>query len=232
MPSIPTVIPSIPTGTPVTPTGTPVIPTRTPDITAQAPVITTQTTQTPSRPRTIDTGLPRNTALVMPCLRYDVTCSILLRSLHGIGRVRFFELVPVSDEYPIFSIANIVFFTHEAALRLFQRSRQPGFFVQGDRVLVWWSPIFVPEAPSNDWTRVLRIEGPVQIVNREFLEYIWSRQICWQTDHVEVLNQENKATVWYYFACWEGQAEYAMEILLELDYPNTTVYYVRDPCGD
>ncbi|KAI1351309.1 hypothetical protein F5Y01DRAFT_314955 [Xylaria sp. FL0043] len=180
----------------------------------------------------------RNSSLYIPFLRPDVTYNALLKSIRGIGRIRYIRIRTPTLDRPYYCRAVVTFFSHDAARRLCTLSKQGRFEVLGIVTLALWTDPAVPEVPAHGRSRVLIIQGPTEIANQFNLFRIWQQtKPPGHSYHVEfiaenTLDDLGSTQVWCFFACWERQAEAARAMLLNRYGDRILVNYGHDPCGD
>jgi hypothetical protein len=167
-------------------------------------------------------------------LRPDVTYGELLRSIRKTGRVKHTHINEPDAKNPGTGAAKITFFTHEAARKLFHQAKEGTFVVQGITPTVTWNRHYTSDEPPNGRSRVLRIVGPPEIVNRAFLEAFWSCYLYWTIDWVTDVGEvaDGTAIVWYYFGSWRAQSSVAMDRLMEHFGGSVSVTYERDLCAE
>ncbi|KAI0405948.1 hypothetical protein F4802DRAFT_596618 [Xylaria palmicola] len=174
-----------------------------------------------------------NTSLWITGLNSNITYTELFQGIRKIGRVRQAFINEPDKRNRNTCAAKLTFFSREAALKLLDQAAGKNFVVQGMTPTVVWNRYYIPEEPADGRSRVLRIRGPIEIVNRPFLETFWSRQFFWGTDRVSDVGEvaDGVAVVWYYFASWRAQAALARIMVLQHFGDRVTVTYERDPCG-
>ncbi|KAI1500945.1 hypothetical protein F5X99DRAFT_409570 [Biscogniauxia marginata] len=175
----------------------------------------------------------QNTSLWITGLPSDCTYHILLGAIRGAGNIKSSHINSAQDDLPSCA-AKIVFFTHEAAERVYKAAKAGKLPVQGVHPQVSWNRIRTSEdLHPADRTRVLRIEGPENIVNKESLERFWKSFMWWHVDEVLDIGEvrDGICVVWYRFGSWRCQAELAKKIL-EKVFPNRiSVTYQPDYCA-
>jgi RNA recognition motif-containing protein len=176
----------------------------------------------------------RNTSLWITGLRPDVSYNALLRGIRKCGRVKQVHVNLPNQANPTKSAATVTFFTCNAAQKLLDQAQAGNFRVQDRTPNVVWNRHRIVEEPAAGRSRVLRILGPPEIVNRAYLETFWARHFYWATDRVTEVGEiaDDIAVVWYYFGNWKTQALVARRRLLEHFGHSIVVNYVRDPCGE
>lgn len=174
-----------------------------------------------------------NTSIWITKLSADVTYTTLLRNIRGAGRIKTAQIYPPNSQHPGHAAAKITFFTNQGARNLVILTNIGGFSIDGKVPTVVWNRNKEPEKANEGLTRVLRITGPHDVVNRKTLEWFWGKYFYWNVDKVSDIGEitDDTSVIWYYFACWKGQAEAAKE-LLETHFPEMVkVTMERDPCG-
>ncbi|KAI1809427.1 hypothetical protein GGS20DRAFT_590625 [Poronia punctata] len=174
-----------------------------------------------------------NTAFWITGLGPNTTHRSLLAGIRQAGPVRnVFIRNPPADANPY---ARICFFEREAAERFYVSARAGNFVVDGVVPQVEWDlvhPTLSERAAGR--SRILRIRGSPEIVNRRFLEAFWAPYMVWNIDWVTDVGEISPGTncIWYRFGSWESEAEIARERLLEEFSPWVLVEYVTDPCAE
>ncbi|KAI2639379.1 hypothetical protein GGS21DRAFT_427743 [Xylaria nigripes] len=133
----------------------------------------------PVRKKTYDYGrlyVPEeyNSSLWITGLKPDVTYHDLFNGIRNTGRVKHVHLYEPAANYPDTCAAKLTYFTHAAACNLLAQARKGSFFVQGIQPAVQWNRNRTAEEPAQGRSRVLRIEGPPEIVNQSYLEAFWT----------------------------------------------------------
>ncbi|KAI3327045.1 hypothetical protein HD806DRAFT_531637 [Xylariaceae sp. AK1471] len=189
-----------------------------------------------SQPKDTSCELPEdeNTSLWITGLSPDVTYNALLRGIRKCGRVKQVHINVPNKTNPNTCAAKIIFFARDAAQKLLNQAREGTFLVQSTTPYVVWNRHCTAEEPANGHSRVLRIIGPPEIVNRTYLETFWTKYFYWVTDRVTEVGEiaDGIAIVWYYFGSWRTQACVARKRLIEHFGDSIVVNYGRDPCGE
>ncbi|KAI1755753.1 hypothetical protein F4782DRAFT_366996 [Xylaria castorea] len=174
-----------------------------------------------------------NASLWITGLSLDVTYHTLLRSVKKVGRVKQTYINGPNKKTPNTCAARITFFSRDAAQKLLDQAEKGDFLVEGIAPSVIGNRHARAEMPVNGRSRVLRIIGPREIVNREYLEAFWAQEFYWNTDRVSDCGnvRDELYIIWYYLASWEGQASLARDTLLKFFGDRVVVTYERDTCG-
>ncbi|KAI1433238.1 hypothetical protein GGR50DRAFT_696238 [Xylaria sp. CBS 124048] len=174
----------------------------------------------------------RNTSLWITGLRSNVTCNALLKGVRKAGRVKHTHIYRPDAKNPTSCAAKLTFFSREAAERLYDQAMMGKFCVQGIRPAVLWNRSRTANEPVRARSRVLRIQGPPEIVNKGFLEDFWAMFLYWATDEVVDVGEiaDGVAVVWYSFGSWSAQAAVARRALLACYGGSITVTCEADPC--
>ena len=127
-----------------------------------------------------------NCALWIMNLPRDCDIPMLLGSIRNCGKVFQVHInEPEPERGHVGCAAKLIFFHHEAAAKLMERSWAGDFHV-GDRnpQIVWNRTRVPPRARSQD-SRVLQITGPREIVNRNTLTELFESACEYQLESVE-----------------------------------------------
>ncbi|KAI0458422.1 hypothetical protein F5B21DRAFT_430373 [Xylaria acuta] len=181
-----------------------------------------------------DKNAEKNASLWISGLSLGVTYATLLRGIRKVGRVKQTHINGPNVRNPDTCAAKITFFTHEAAQKLLDQAEKGEFLVDGIAPRVVWNKHARAEEPVKGRSRVLRIRGPPEIVNRAYLEWFWAQNFYWDTDRVSDCGftlDDGMYIIWYYFASWGGQASTARDLLLKSFGNLVEVTYGRDTCG-
>ncbi|KAI1125608.1 hypothetical protein F5Y10DRAFT_267926 [Nemania abortiva] len=177
----------------------------------------------------------RNTSLWITGLQHDVSYSDLCCGMKNTGKIRHIHITRPDQKHANTRAARVVFFRHDAARKVIDRAREGTFVVQNIRPTVVWNRRYTEEMSPWGRSRVLRIEGPLEIVNQNFLESFWGREFYWGTEWVEIIVQcpyRGCGKLLYSFASWEAQAERAGNMLRDAFGDRVYVSYDRDWCED
>ncbi|CAJ2502062.1 Uu.00g049150.m01.CDS01 [Anthostomella pinea] len=98
----------------------------------------------------------KNTSLYVTGLPYDVTYNSFFKAIRKAGGIRHCHLNPPAALNPVISAAKVVFFTRQAADKVFQDAQAGNFKVQGTIPRVVWNRIPTSEEPADGRSRVLR----------------------------------------------------------------------------
>ncbi|KAI0004819.1 hypothetical protein F4779DRAFT_60827 [Xylariaceae sp. FL0662B] len=173
-----------------------------------------------------------NTSLWITKLPQNIEYKGLLNSIRKTGNVKSLHINPPIRK-PGTCAATLVYFEHAAAQKLYDVSEAGGFIIWGHHPVVRWNRIGTIDDPPDGRSRVLRIEGPRDMVARKRLEAIWSEFFQWDTDEVFEVGKlsAEKWITWYHFGSWHSQAASAMTAL-QKEHPGIyNVTYSRDPCS-
>ncbi|KAI0097983.1 hypothetical protein GGR51DRAFT_539344 [Nemania sp. FL0031] len=181
-----------------------------------------------------------NTSLFITGLPFMVSYAELFDGMYNTGKIKhaFINLSHVTgsdnEMYPYTHTAHVIYFTHAAAQKLFDRAAEGNFIVGGKRATVVWNIRYTAEKQAMGRSRALRIRGPLGIVNQDFLEAFWADRMYWGKDRVVHIAQrpDREACILYYFASWDTEALQAGQLLCEAYGNNVIVTYERDLCED
>lgn len=178
-----------------------------------------------------------NTSLWIVGLYAAMDTARLLSSIAHLGPTGKIWATVISNAQPekghAGSAAKIVFFDRVGAERLKQaieEGRLNG--IVGRAVRVTFNRIrSAPQTPTES-SRVLLIRGPGQLVNRTFLDQLFTSRFVYQTEAVNVLEQTMLHTsIEWRFGSFRSQAQSA-GMLLSREYGNVINWvYGRDPCA-
>lgn len=182
-----------------------------------------------------------NAALWVKNLPPGCTIHQLIRAIISVGptgRILFSKIVPPSRPGQQWA-AKVVFATREEAQRLRGLAQKNEFVMEGRRIWADWHRFFSSSFLALEpITRVLVVEGPINIVNIQNLDQMFKRQLK-RFDTEAVTFRElpaaadgmRRASVVWRFGSWYDQAETAAQ-QLEAKYPGIVeVRYGLDPCA-
>lgn len=174
------------------------------------------------------TGLPPN-----------CTVTELLGAIRGVGAIDGTHINPPKKatepgetDIPT-SAASLTFFSASSANQfLLWHSRNP-FTVDGYTTSVVRHRVKTQSFPAGNQTRVLVIKGHPEVVNPEYLEYLFSRRwtIRYTTEFVEYRPGEETSEVVWAFGSFRAQAHEAYNGLNNHFADKVTVSYAPDPCA-
>ncbi|KAK7750576.1 hypothetical protein SLS62_007423 [Diatrype stigma] len=175
-----------------------------------------------------------NTSLWITGLPAATTYHNLLASIRKIGAIKSTFINEPNKKYPTSCAAKVVFFEHEAAQKLYDNAQQGTFLVLGVQPVVKWNSFGVKNDPPNGRSRVLRIEGPIEVMYQAWFARVWrSTGMYWRIDDVLEIGpiRHGVGVVWYAFGSWASQAGKAKKILQD-EFPGVfKVEYKDDPCA-
>ncbi|KAI0139415.1 hypothetical protein F4776DRAFT_616075 [Hypoxylon sp. NC0597] len=121
----------------------------------------------------------RNTSLWIVGLPPTLTYPQLLGSIRRCGKVKA-TCINFANQYHPTSAAKVVFFTHDAAVRLMNQAS--GLVIDGYRPLIRWNRIRTAESDEKLGSRVIRITGPRQLVSLENLQIFFLSRFDYDLD--------------------------------------------------
>jgi hypothetical protein len=175
----------------------------------------------------------QNCSLWLVGLPAYVTYTALLASIRRVGKVAATFINPPIEQYNT-SAAKVVFFNRASAEKLFNRIMSGNFRVLGQPIsLVRWNQIKVGEFYQPEHSRVIRITGPGEAMDKGFFELFFKTRFTYDLDQ----NCELPSTVpgtkvfeWHFSSlyCQAASAKTA----LEREFGGVfTVEWARDPCA-
>ncbi|KAH9909577.1 hypothetical protein F4778DRAFT_775494 [Xylariomycetidae sp. FL2044] len=174
-----------------------------------------------------------NTSLFLRGLPPQTNHYDILHAIRKCGTVKQVHIMPPSHDRPDTCAATLVFFQRTAAEKVLQKSQNNELSIRGVTPTVVWNLHKKAEEDIEGRSRVLRIEGPEELVRVTSLEQLWSQYFYWDIDRVIDVGEigDGKGVVWYFFASWYCQASNAMGILKDLYGHIVKVEYMKDPCA-
>ena len=160
--------------------------------------------------RFVEVPLELSTCLYISHLPADCTPAQVLEAIRGIGKVCSLRIWQPEGLQP-FSTAKLSFWGRPDTDRFLALSRAGGFRVGEFVPTVRMNAHRTPPRAQTDASRVVRLVGPAQIVNREHLEGFFSRcGIRYQVDRVDVHEETDQDThLEFHFASYPKQAQFA-----------------------
>ncbi|ORY56579.1 uncharacterized protein BCR38DRAFT_355773, partial [Pseudomassariella vexata] len=147
------------------------------------------------------TGLPPN-------------CSIqsLLGSIRNCGRIYSCNINPPNSDSRT-AAAKVVFFDRQSTERFLKKARLGEFTVGKYCPMVRMNRVRVAAQKDKDmrFSRVVKISGPKEIVNRQYLEKVVFVDFYYDLDVVMVCREnEDSCEMEYHFSSFRAQAQKAM----------------------
>ncbi|KAI6092160.1 hypothetical protein F4821DRAFT_158509 [Hypoxylon rubiginosum] len=167
-----------------------------------------------------------------------ITHHEFLGFIRNTGKVRSLVLYPPTDKHQN-QAAALSFMRRDSAEKFKSDCKSGKIMMRGMMLNVKWNR---NKAKGPEWSesecdtvsRVLMIEGDVEVVNQEYLNAYFRGKLDYDID--EIIEHERKeggdetrCTIEYRFACWRGQAKLARRALRN-EHPSLTVKYGKDPC--
>ncbi|KAJ0276462.1 hypothetical protein CBS470a_010791 [Colletotrichum nupharicola] len=193
------------------------------------------------RNRSADIPDSENCALWITFLPPDVTHREILAEIRNMGRI---WSVVISGPEPAknhhTAAAKVVFFELGAAQKFYAMSCNPArrFKVRGHVTKVELNRIKTAQDNRRNKSRVLRIKGRPDVVNKDALTAYFKQKITFEVDEViTIVMNEDMGDVEYRFGSFGNQAELAY-LALQREYdvggihsPYWEVQYGGDPCA-
>ncbi|KAI8266668.1 hypothetical protein K4K58_009367 [Colletotrichum sp. SAR11_239] len=193
------------------------------------------------RNRSADIPDSENCALWITFLPPDVTHREILAEIRNMGRI---WSVVISGPEPAknhhTAAAKVVFFELGAAQKFYAMSCNPArrFKVRGHVTKVELNRIKTAQDNRRNNSRVLRIKGRPDVVNKDALTAYFKQKITFEVDEViTIVMNEDMGDVEYRFGSFGNQAELAY-LALQREYdvggihsPYWEVQYGHDPCA-
>ncbi|KAH0438156.1 hypothetical protein CcaCcLH18_03423 [Colletotrichum camelliae] len=193
------------------------------------------------RNRSADIPDSENCALWITFLPPDVTHREILAEIRNMGRI---WSVVISGPEPaknhLTAAAKVVFFELGAAQKFYAMSCNPArrFKVRGNVTKVELNRIKTAQDNRRNNSRVLRIKGRPDVVNKDALTAYFKQKITFEVDEViTIVMNEDMGDVEYRFGSFGNQAELAY-LALQREYdvggihsPYWEVQYGHDPCA-
>ncbi|KAF0315557.1 F-box domain-containing protein [Colletotrichum asianum] len=193
------------------------------------------------RNRSADIPDSENCALWITFLPPDVTHREILAEIRNMGRI---WSVVISGPEPAknhhTAAAKVVFFELGAAQKFYAMSCNPArrFKVRGHVTKVELNRIKTAQDNRRNNSRVLRIKGRTDVVNKDALTAYFKQKITFEVDEViTIVMNEDMGDVEYRFGSFGNQAELAY-LALQREYdvggihsPYWEVQYGHDPCA-
>ncbi|KAF5495062.1 hypothetical protein CGCS363_v010183 [Colletotrichum siamense] len=193
------------------------------------------------RNRSADIPDSENCALWITFLPPDVTHREILAEIRNMGRI---WSVVISGPEPAknhhTAAAKVVFFELGAAQKFYAMSCNPArrFKVRGYVTKVELNRIKTAQDNRRNNSRVLRIKGRPDVVNKDALTAYFKQKITFEVDEViTIVMNEDMGDVEYRFGSFGNQAELAY-LALQREYdvggihsPYWEVQYGHDPCA-
>ncbi|EQB49464.1 hypothetical protein CGLO_11202 [Colletotrichum gloeosporioides Cg-14] len=193
------------------------------------------------RNRSADIPDSENCALWITFLPPDVTHREILAEIRNMGRI---WSVVISGPEPAknhhTAAAKVVFFELGAAQKFYAMSCNPSrrFKVRGHVTKVELNRIKTAQDNRRNNSRVLRIKGRPDVVNKDALTAYFKQKITFEVDEViTIVMNEDMGDVEYRFGSFGNQAELAY-LALQREYdvggihsPYWEVQYGHDPCA-
>ncbi|KAF8859060.1 hypothetical protein BDZ45DRAFT_621443 [Acephala macrosclerotiorum] len=175
-----------------------------------------------------------NAALWMEYLPSNIQPYQIFDALRGYGVVWSLHINPPTDTHPT-AAAKIVFMSPHADARIMAQYRIRGLQVGGSWVRLKYNKHGMPNRSTSE-TRVLRIEGPQELMSLGW----WEAQFCeackYQIDRWGFLPCviAGRARMEFRFARVDGQAQSCRQ-MIERELASShgiLVWYGPDPCGE
>ncbi|KAH9909578.1 hypothetical protein F4778DRAFT_788911 [Xylariomycetidae sp. FL2044] len=155
-----------------------------------------------------------NTSIFFQGLPQDTTYLALLRGIKRAGNIKHSHIMAPTPQHPTTCAATVVFFERAAAESAYASGQSGGILVQGIRPRVAWNRVKQREENSDERSRVLRIQGPVNMNSVETIENLWAQYFYWNTCWVlDIGELDGGYIIWCYFAGWLNQAADAKAIV-------------------
>ncbi|KAF4817322.1 hypothetical protein CGCTS75_v012419 [Colletotrichum tropicale] len=193
------------------------------------------------RNRSADIPDSENCALWITFLPPDVTHREILAEIRNMGRIWSVVISgpePAKNHYT--AAAKVVFFELGAAQKFYAMSCNPArrFKVRGHVTKVELNRIKTAQDNRRNNSRVLRIKGRPDVVNKDALTAYFKQKITFEVDEViTIVMNEDMGDVEYRFGSFGNQAELAY-LALQREYdvggihsPYWEVQYGHDPCA-
>lgn len=153
------------------------------------------------------------------------------------GKVHILRLQPPDNENRTTQAAKLVFFTHSSAEAFIKRARNPGIFVDAERLLVCWNRrIYAPynwNHVETEASRVIRITGPDHLMSFEWFEDYFKSKFEYDLEKRQEVfcGRAGYKTHSWAFASVRAQSESA-KMAIEREMGGIfEVRYARDPCN-
>ncbi|CAJ2511155.1 Uu.00g067800.m01.CDS01 [Anthostomella pinea] len=116
-----------------------------------------------------------NTSLWITNLPSQTSHSDIFSSIRRIDAIKAHHVNAPNDTHPEACAAKLVFFEDAPAERLLNIARAGQFIVRSQAATAEWNRVATREDPPQGRSRVLRIEGPLHVVNQVILEAFWAQ---------------------------------------------------------
>ncbi|CAJ2507112.1 Uu.00g082980.m01.CDS01 [Anthostomella pinea] len=175
----------------------------------------------------------RSTSFFLTGIPIETDYQDFFLGFRNIGSIRHCHMNEPYDRHPETCAAKVVFFTRLAAEIAFESIQAGSIKINGVQPNVTWNRYRTPEEAPEGRSRVIRIEGPSDIVHTSVLKILWSVTFWWNTDTKYEIDEldEGVSVIWYYFASYYFQAENATKVLHETFGDIVDVSYQEDPCA-
>ncbi|KAI1660302.1 hypothetical protein F4813DRAFT_401237 [Daldinia decipiens] len=169
--------------------------------------------------------------------------AMLCHSLRGTGKIYSMFINPPNDQHRT-SAAKAVFWDHLGVNRLMHTVESGQFRVGYNRPRVIPHRIKVSAQVPSKRSRVIEISGPMEIVNRDFLNAFFLEKFWFGVESVQTIGiYEGLSIMKWSFCCYRCQSQYAVhhifdqkrrQDLTDIERRFWSQVYVRwleDPCA-
>ncbi|KAI1825055.1 hypothetical protein F4861DRAFT_503795 [Xylaria intraflava] len=184
-----------------------------------------------------------NTSVWITNLPPHTDHKMLLDSIRNCGKV-YAAVINRPDHNHTTAASKVVFFDVAGVDNLLHQARMGGFAVGGYMPHVCRNRIKTEAKAPGPQSRVLHIEGPTIIVNKDYLTALFhSDGITWQTEEILLLySSEHLTRLEWRFGSYRCQAESARHVIErvkkrapvtqeDLLWKSVTVHFGIDPCA-